>query len=238
MLEAKMKIWAHLVIEIYKAVMANINKIIIWTKGIDDFLKEKGTVGGITVQMYFWAQAFIENGWDVYSFSEKEKTSIEKIRFLKFPTIRFIGVFIEILYSFFYIACINPRVIIIRGAGRSLSYLRVYSRIFNVKLVLFGASDSDFEPGKELIKTEHDKKLFRFGLRGVHYVVAQNSRQKELLERNYGTTNCIIIPNIWRSTQRLNTTPASNSILWVSNFRSLKRPEWFLELSERFPEES
>src|SRR5690606_22540750 len=110
--------------------MRKSNKIIIWTKGINDFLKEKGAVGRITVQMFFWAQAFIENGWKVYSFSENKEADIESIRFLKFPTRPFIGIFIELIYSFVYIALINPRVILIRGAGRELSYLRIYSRIF------------------------------------------------------------------------------------------------------------
>lgn len=213
-------------------------KIFIWTTGIDNFLNEKGTVGGITVQMYFWAQAFIENGWKVYSFSENKKITIEKIRFLKFSTVPFISIFIEIIYSLFYIASFRPDVILFRGASRGLGYLRIYSRVFNVKLVFFGASDVNFQPGKEGVKALHDKKLFRFGLRGVRYVVVQNILQSEMLRLNYLNTNCIVIPNIWNPSLRENDNVDSASILWVGNFRTLKRPEWFLELAEKFPDQS
>src|SRR5690606_13362733 len=218
--------------------MRKTKKIFIWTTGIDDFLKEKGTVGGITVQMYFWAQAFIENGWKVYSFSEKKKKIIDKIQFLKFPAIPLVGIFIEFLFSFFYIATIKPNVILFRGASRGLGYLRIYSRIFNVKLVFFGASDVNFQPGKEGIKALHDKRLFRYGLRGVDYIVVQNTFQEELLRLNYVNTNSIVIPNIWSSPPRENYQTDSGNILWVGNFRALKRPEWFLELAEKFPEQS
>lgn len=215
--------------------MEGYNKVVVWTKGIDEFLTEQGNVGGITVQMYFWAKTFIENNWNVYSFSQKKSSTIENIQFLRFPTRRFIGIFIDVFYSFYFIAVIRPKIIVVRGASRNLCFLRIYCWIFYVKLVYFGASDSDFQPGKELIRAGHDKRLFRFGLQGVRYFVVQNSFQRELLRINYALTNCIVIPNIWKSSVQESSAQFANCILWVSNIRKLKRPEWFIDLAREFP---
>lgn len=212
------------------------NKIIIWTKGIDDFLHENGEVGGITVQMYFWSRTFIENDWEVISFSETKNSVVKNIQFFKFPTIRYLGIFIEILLSFYYLALIRPKFIFVRGANRSLSYLRIFSNILKSKIVFFAASDVNFQPGKELINANHDKKLFQYGLNGVSYIVVQNIYQKELLQLNYNKANCTIIPNIWKVSESKQVSDYVNHNLWVGNFRSIKRPEWFIRLSQKFPE--
>jgi len=220
----------------------NNKNVIFWTKGIDQLIAENRNVGGLTVQMYFWAKTFFTNDWNVYSFSDVKEDNIQGIAFLKFPTKRYIGIFVEIFLTMFYILKIRPDVIIIRGAGRSLSYLSFFSRIFSVKLIFMGASDTDFIPGEELIKANHDKKLFRTGLRRVKNFIVQNTFQQDMLRKNYNKNNSLIIPNIW-----LNETSYSgkkeninkefqNHILWVSNFRKLKRPEWFIELAKQLPQ--
>lgn len=217
--------------------MTKRKKIIIWTKGIDNLIGEKGKVGGLTVQMYFWARTFNDNGWDVFSFSKEETRTINNIKFLKFPNKRYIGIFIEWIYSFFYIIKIKPNVIFFRGASRGLSYVSLYVSLSKCKLVFLGASDSDFQPGKELINTKHDKKLFRTGLRNVQYFITQNSFQQALLFKNYKKENSITIPNIWINATYGNKQTNLGYILWVSNFRNLKRPEWFFDLAKFYPDE-
>lgn len=209
-------------------------KIIIWIKGIDDLIDEKGKVGGLTVQMYFWAQIFNKNDWKVFSFSEKKTKIIQNIQFLKFPTKRYVGIFIELIYSLFYILKIKPDVIYFRGAGRGLSYVSLYSKLTKCNFVFLGASDTDFKTGSELIQTKHDKILFRRGLNRVKYFITQNNFQQKLLKNNYNKNKSIIIPNIWINTLNEYSKPNSEFVLWVSNFRNLKRPKWFLNLAKSY----
>ena len=122
---------------------------------------------------------------------------MEGIKFLKFPTKRYIRIFIELFLYLFYILQLRPDVIFLSGASRGLSYLSFFSKITKTKLVFLSASNTDFQKGDELRKAEHDKKLFRYGLKKVIYFIVQNRFQQEQLQLNYNKKNSIIIPNIW-----------------------------------------
>lgn len=207
------------------------NKVIFWTAAIDNLYRNVGNIGGIAIQMSYWAKEFASNGWKVYSLSQSSKREVNGITFLKLPNARYIGIFIELFLSFYYILTIKPDVIIVRGASRNLAYLSLWCKLTNTKIVLFGASNSDFIPGEEILPTDRDKKLYRFGLKRINYVVAQNNEQKKLLQNNFGNKKCIIIPNIWPSNSN-NLQEKDIDFLWVSNFRALKRPEWFIKLAK------
>ena len=209
-------------------------KVIVWTPLLYNLYREVGAVGGIAIQMSFWAKTFSERGWQVYSISNYEKTSIEGIQFLKMPQLRIVGYFIDLLYSFFYIATIRPDVILFRGASRTLAHLSLFSKLFGAKLIFLGASDTDFKHEQELISRKHDRVLYRFGLRNTKYFVAQNQIQYDLLINEYDKKNVVIIPNIWLLQEQ--ESKERDIILWVSNFRQIKRPQWFIQLAKDFPQ--
>jgi Glycosyltransferase len=210
-------------------------KVILWTNSIYDLLYNIGKVGGIAIQMNFWAETFVQNGWQVYSFSNKKSLIKNNIIFLRSYSIRYIGFFLEILLSFYYILSIRPNVIFLRGASRSVGYLSLFTKILSVKFVYFGASDSDFMPKEELIKAKHDRILYRRGLKRVKYVIVQNQKQADLLIKNYGRKKFLIIPNIWKK-EIVKVSKKDIDVLWVSNIRELKRPEWFLHLAKDNPD--
>ena len=209
-------------------------KVIVWTSSVYNLYCEIGLVGGIAIQMSFWARTFLGKGWQVYSISNYEKTNFEGIQFLKIPHLPIVGYFIDLLYSFFYIATIRPNIILFRGASRSLAHLSFFAKLFGVKLVFLGASDTDFKCEQELIGRKHDRVLYRLGLRNTKYFVAQNQLQYDLLFNAYNKKNVIIIPNIWLQQEQENRE--RDIILWVSNLRKLKRPQWFIQLAKDFPQ--
>lgn len=208
-------------------------KVIVWTPFVYNLYREIGLVGGIAIQMSFWAKTFLEKGWQVYSISNYEKTNIDGIQFLKIPNISRGGLFIEILYSFFYIAMIRPNLILFRGADRALAHLSLFAKLFGVKLVFLGASDVNFQYEKEGM-VKKDRILYRFGLRNTKYFVAQNQLQYDLLVSTYKKKNVVTIPNIWLTQEQENKE--RDIILWVANFRQLKRPQWFIQLAKDFPQ--
>lgn len=216
----------------------NSKRVIIWTFGIDDLINGNGLVGGITVQMMHWANVFVKNGWQVISFTrtkEQNNNVLNNIKFKYLKKASFLNILFEPFIIFYCIFKIRPTIIITRGASRSQFALVLASKILRVKLILMLASDTDVKKGEELISDSWDRVLFRLGLRNTQYIIAQNANQQSLVNTIGSKNSVIIIPNIWDSTEP-NSINEENSILWVSNFRKLKRPEWFLDLARKLPQ--
>ena len=219
--------------------MSKSKRIIIWTKGLDNFLEgsEKFN-GGIAVQMTFWAKTFLNNNWHVYSISEKQNATIEGIHFIKSTTFKKIGIITELFSSLLLIFKVKPNVIIRRGASRNLFFTAFWAKLFGLKLILMGAHDTDFEIGNEIIHCKHDKHLYKMGVNLVKYFIVQNTMQENRLQENYEKKSILRIPNIWLNKLNGNKAelPVEQYILWVANFHKRKRPEWFIELAKMYPE--
>lgn len=210
-------------------------KVIIWTTGIDDLIAGEGVVGGLTVQMMFWASAFIDANWKVYSFTNHNSRKLTSLNLIKFPQFKFLSAVCEAIYSIYIIIKFKPELILFRGASRSLFIVSRLTSLLNIKIVFFGASDVNFIKGKEGISgREYNKKLFRMGLEKISKIVVQNKEQAISLYENYNKES-ITIPNIWQTS----TVNCQNDgkIIWIGNFRALKRPEWFLRLADIFSQE-
>lgn len=211
----------------------NKQKVIIWTIGIDNLLEGKGHVGGLTVQMMFWAFTFRKENFEIYTFTEHKNRIFKDLNLLHFPQQKRLNHLFEILYSIYYIIKIRPGIILFRGASRSLFLLSYLSSLFKIKLIFMGASDVNFIIGKENIPgRNYNKWLYRKGLKKIKYIIVQNYQQAVSLLENYNKKS-ITIPNIWEgSSQNIDD---KELIIWVGNFRRLKRPEWFIHLAKQFP---
>jgi len=213
--------------------------VFFWINGLDDFIEGRSAVCGILVQMFFWSQAFAAHNWHVSALtfnSVMNHQERKNIHFSLLRTPRFIAPVFE-LWKILSVVSKRPDLIIVNGATRSLGFIAFFCRIFQVKFALLFASDTDLKPEEELIRRSHDRKLYRWGLRNSRCFVCQNQLQLKLLEENYHLGKFgVIIPNIWPD-QIMPEQVERKNILWVANFRELKRPEMFLELADRFPSE-
>jgi glycosyltransferase involved in cell wall biosynthesis len=123
-----------------------------------------------------------------------------------------------------------------RAAGFIPGLLAFFCGLYRKKFVFAGASDTDFIPGRELIRFSRDRYLYRFGLRRASAVIAQSNYQAELLWSNYRLKG-VVIKNFFDG-RALNTpSHEQREILWVSTLRQLKRPLLFVELARTFPGE-
>lgn len=209
-------------------------KIIVWSRDIDSLIfGENFFGGGITVQMYFWAKTFAENGWQVSTFSKNNTFRKKNINFFKFPSTKYANLIFEILFSIFYIIKIRPDIIFIRGASRNTSYLSIFAKLIKKKLVFLSANDLNFIIGKENIHgMNYNTKLYRWGIKNIQYFVVQNQFQREKLYKIY-CKKSILIPNIWNNgNEEFIENRDKKIILWVSNFRKQKRPHWFINLAK------
>jgi glycosyltransferase involved in cell wall biosynthesis len=109
-----------------------------------------------------------------------------------------------------------------------------YCRATGRRFIFRVASDSDCEREHGRIEFWRDRKLYNYGLRRADLVAAQTDYQARLLRENHGLESHVV--NMMVETPRSGTPPARDiDVLWVSNLRSLKRPELVLELARQMP---
>jgi glycosyltransferase involved in cell wall biosynthesis len=103
------------------------------------------------------------------------------------------------------------------------------------RMVYRVASDANCVPGRQLIRLWRDRKLYEYGLRRADLVATQTLAQSNLLLEHYGvasvTVNMAVEPPAAAVDARRDI-----DVLWVSNLRSVKRPELVLELARRLPQ--
>lgn len=214
-------------------------RVLIWAVGIDDINSNGKQIGGITVQMMLWAQAFNNNGSEVFSLTKNIGNHLERINNINYIHLKegkFLNILFEQFYTIYLILRFKPSTVVTRGASRRLFILSILSKIFFFKLIHMVASDSDVEVGSELINKPWDRKMYRYGLRKCENVVVQNNFQNDAIKKMNRGIRIVKIPNIWP--QAALKLSEKTIILWVANFRSLKRPEWFLDVAEKMPNEN
>lgn len=210
-------------------------KVIIWNTGIDNLIAGQGAVGGLTVQLYFWAKTFVSRGWEVYSFSRNKKCSLEGIHFLYSKKYRFVDIIYNFFSSLYVLLHIRPEIVVCRGADRSLFWIALFAKVVRAKCLFFGASDVNFVVGKDtLVGNKINTLLYRRSLSFVSHIIVQNEVQKKTLQANYNRES-LVIPNIWLNKPTESDNNKEYDVLWVANMRRLKRPEWFISLAKEMP---
>lgn len=214
-------------------------RILLFCTGIDDVLSGSSKVAGIQVQMSFWARTFVKHGWDVYSFTDKETRDIDGIHFVnKSKSHVLVKLHLTIIQEWIdCMKCISmkPDVVIYRGASRCLFLLSRLCRYKHIQFILFGASDTDFVPGKEIVGgSRMNRKLYQKALGQIECFVTQNLQQHNTLLENYGKDS-LIVSNIWLTDVEYVSEKLYDAI-WIANFRPLKRAEWFVKLAVELPQ--
>jgi glycosyltransferase involved in cell wall biosynthesis len=120
-------------------------------------------------------------------------------------------------------------------AGAIVGQLALFCRHFDRKFIFRIASDSDCKPDELLVQYWRDRKLYEFGLRHAHGILAQSVHQQSLLRDNYGLSSCVAGMLVEGSAQPRSFNQRDLPVLWVSNLRPLKRPELYLQLAEQLP---
>jgi len=120
-----------------------------------------------------------------------------------------------------------------RTAAAYTGILAAFCRRHGRRSVYSGASDVDFIPGREDIRFARDRLIFRWGLRHVDRIIAQNPAQQASLKQNYGRES-VLIPSCYVPPAGAHADRAGY-VLWVATIRPSKRPEMLLEIARRMP---
>jgi glycosyltransferase involved in cell wall biosynthesis len=129
---------------------------------------------------------------------------------------------------------LKPEIMYNAGADVLAAVLAVVAGITGSRFVFRLANDRDLLPELDLLIGARRRRLFVWGLKRAHAVIAQTTQQIELLHERYGMTayyvpNCKIIPKLL-SVERM-------GLLWVGRFTPDKQLEVFLELAQQMAAE-
>ncbi len=211
-------------------------RVIIWSTDVIRLMEGK-PIGGLAVQMFFWAQVFADNGWKVFSFAENAQKTIERegIEFRPLRNVQRWNFVLEWWYALKFIVFFHPHIIIYRGENRNLYPLSLMSRIMGVKLVFFSASDSNFEPNKKSVGSKMGLELYHRSIRYIKYFVTQNTYQHDTLLQHFSKESLVQF-NIWGYAMKNEEgNPPASDVVWVANFRKLKRAEWVVNVARQMP---
>jgi glycosyltransferase involved in cell wall biosynthesis len=120
-------------------------------------------------------------------------------------------------------------------SGSATGVTAWFCRRHGRRMVYRVASDANCVPGRQLIRLWRDRKLYEYGLRRADLVATQTLAQSNLLLEHYGVPSVAVNMAVEPPTE---TAPNRRDIdvLWVSNLRSVKRPELVLELARQLPQ--
>lgn len=217
--------------------------------GLEDYglLRGEATtryVGGETVQHVLLARAWRDLGVDVsvivYDHGQPRVSEVDGIRLIAaypqdagVPVARFV----------------HPRITKTLAAMREADadiYYQSLSSVYtgitawfcrrnNKQFVFRIASDAYCVPGKQLIRFWRDRKIFEYGMKRANLIVAQTEYQQRLLRANYGLESELANLVVEPPRRRAESADRNIDVLWVSNFREVKRPELVVELARRLP---
>ncbi len=117
--------------------------------------------------------------------------------------------------------------------GMQVGQVALFARTHGRKSVYRVTSDADCSPETLIMRYWRDRRLFAYGLRRVDLVLAQTARQQIALRRNFGRDSLLTDSFVDSSRNSRPLQEREIDVLWVGNFRALKRPELLLELAKR-----
>jgi glycosyltransferase involved in cell wall biosynthesis len=124
-------------------------------------------------------------------------------------------------------------------AGGLVGQVAMFCMRRNKRFVFRAASDADCKPDALIAMGRahwRDKWLYEHGLRHASSVLVQSVRQQGLMRRNFGVESTIagLMVQPGRSARPFGERDID--ALWVSNMRSLKRPDVLLGVADRLPQ--
>lgn len=208
------------------------------------------SVGGSETLQYSIGEKLAKMGYDVsfivHKFDEYENFIPKDIKLFciskngeGLPLIRFFHPLMTSLYQ--CLKNINPDVCVTQSAWIGTSALAYYCKRESKKFVYWAGSIDDSNKTLKRRLNFRDVYLFEKGLKNADYIISQTQEQKENFKKYYNLDSKIIfnpIPSCLNDVKVvLNEQKISDKryCLWLSNFRRIKRPEYFLKLAKNIP---
>jgi glycosyltransferase involved in cell wall biosynthesis len=109
-----------------------------------------------------------------------------------------------------------------------------YCKLIRRRFIYAAASQGDVDGTKEHRHGRLKGALYRYGVRHADIALVQTEWQKGILEERYGRT-ATLIRNIYETPEPIQSE--RRYVLWVGSFYPLKRPELFLDIARKMPDQ-
>lgn len=199
-------------------------------------------VGGAEVQQCLLAKELARRGYDVSmisaDFGQREGERIHGVKSIAsyrpqagIPGLRFFHPRLSGLWTAMKRA--DADVYYKRGAGSAIAIVGAFARRYGRYAVFGASSDTDLDSALPRIPRVRDRWLYRHGLAHTDAIVVQSERQVSDCHSHFGR-DAVRINSCYGHEGR----PAQfeGVVLWVGNFREVKRPELLLDVAQRLPQ--
>lgn len=202
-----------------------------------------GVVGGAEVQQSILARLFARAGYRVsmicLDYGQPQKVQVDGVMVYRahhpdagIPALRFIHPRLSGIWRAMRV--VDADIYYQRSAAMLTAVVAGFCRWHGKRSIFAAASDTDFLPGRQLIRYRRDRWLFERGLAFMDKVVVQNPNQQRYCQDNYRHVSTLI-PSCYEPPKDLKPG-GGECVLWVATLRPNKRPELFLELARRLPQ--
>lgn len=204
-------------------------------------------IGGAELQQAYLAKNLVASGYPVsvvtQDYGQENGVELSGIKVYKtcrpdtgIPIMRFFYPRLSSLWRALRQA--NADIYYQRCAGAITGIVGLFARMQGARFVYAAASDTDFVPGRQLLKSRRERVFFEYGLKCADIVVAQNEEQVRLCHANYGI-RAQLIPSIYElsfESASHEPEPKDIDVLWVSTIRRCKRPDRALLIAKMCPQ--
>lgn len=132
---------------------------------------------------------------------------------------------------------INPDILYQRVLNAYTGITAYYAKKYHKTMIWHIAHDDDVQPfipslRKNIVNKLIDQKIGQYGIKGTHKIIAQTQRQNDFLQKHYGRQADAVIHNFQPKPTESPAKAKGMKIVWIGNFKPMKRPEIFVKLAE------
>ncbi len=210
--------------------------------------KINAVFGGAEVDLYNLARKLSESGrYDITFYvgdygqepvERYEGIKVRKVRYMNLDTYK--SGFSKVLRQLSIIremAAMDSHVCMVEAYNEMLGWAALLpGKLRNTRLIFRLAHDLDTDFADAKGKGPLYYNLYKYGINKAHVLISQTDRQKKMLAENLGLDSRVI-KNGFFINDKISLSD-KKYILWIARAQDWKRPDIFLQLAERLPEES
>jgi glycosyltransferase involved in cell wall biosynthesis len=152
--------------------------------------------------------------------------------------LRWLGYFTDAFDLYYLLRQFAPDVIYQRSASGHTGIAGWYARKRGSRLVWHIANDREFRP--ESVPLRHrlaphrqiERLFIRYGVRHASRVIAQTEFQANALQKVFGRTADLVVPNFVPRAPEHIEKEAGFTVVWIANWKHSKRPEVLADIAE------
>jgi glycosyltransferase involved in cell wall biosynthesis len=134
---------------------------------------------------------------------------------------------------------LSPDIIYKRGVNYIAAIGVHYAKLHKINMILHIAHQENVEKLKHQLKIKTifeflNQKIASYVIRNASKIICQAQYQNMLLEKNYGRSCNLFLPNFHPLPESSIKKKPPIKIVWVANFKQWKQPEIFIKLAEEF----